>query len=414
MRVLRENRKHDGGLLFVVGLSMLFTFTSAQGCVDSSSFEYNTIKNNVTKPNFCGWLKEKPDRRPERYCKEHLDVVINCPEACESYSPNSCSCSDTPNYQFLGINSRKTYDCDWITKSNNITKTEKRVELYCSPEQNQTAINCLRNTCGLCTPQPSFVPSITTAPSSQPSAAPVAPTNSPSRPPSPMPSPFPTLRPTNAPTRISESPSNRPSVTPSDSPSSIPSVLPSTEPSSLPSTAPSSLPSSVPSLTFSDSPSLIPSQNPSASPSRITPSPSTPPTETGTNKPSSKPSNKPSRSCTDDSSFQFYHNTKDKQKSCSWLGEDGKASTSAEKIAEYCVRGDVKGSCSSTCSFCTCENDSSATFEHNGKTKDCAWIDSNASKTTSRRDLYCYNDKTKNISSDIGNKCVSSCGFCQS
>ena len=177
MKVPRENRKH--GLLFVGLSSMFFTFTSAQasqGCVDSFSFEYNTIKNNVTKPNFCGWLKEKPERRPERYCKEHLDVVINCPQACESYSPNSCSCSDTPNYEFIGVSSGKTYDCEWITKSKNITKMEKRVELYCSPEQNQTAINCL-NTCGLCTPQPSFFPSSTNAPSSQPSETQVVPTN---------------------------------------------------------------------------------------------------------------------------------------------------------------------------------------------------------------------------------------------
>eukprot|EP00557_Chaetoceros_sp_GSL56_P003094 CAMPEP_0176494246 /NCGR_PEP_ID=MMETSP0200_2-20121128/9982_1 /TAXON_ID=947934 /ORGANISM="Chaetoceros sp., Strain GSL56" /LENGTH=4859 /DNA_ID=CAMNT_0017891967 /DNA_START=343 /DNA_END=14922 /DNA_ORIENTATION=+ len=112
--------------------------------------------------------------------------------------------------------------------------------------------------------------------------------------------------------------------------------------------------------------------------------------------------------CNDDSSFEFTldnGNTAD----CEWLT----FKNADTRTAKYCPRGNVKGACQSTCNFCPCTDQVGFTFSlffNPSIIQGCDWLTKN--NVDFRIGRYCYDDNGK--TSDIGNACVDSCGFCSS
>jgi len=124
--------------------------------------------------------------------------------------------------------------------------------------------------------------------------------------------------------------------------------------------------------------------------------------------PTKAPTRSPSAGgCSDNASFEFLLGS-GKTQNCAWLTKRN----SVTRTAEYCSRGDVKGACQNACDFCACEDDSTTTFplKNQDKSQNCAWI---AKKNVvNRQGIYCYDTVDPSAASDIGDSCVSSCGFC--
>jgi len=194
--------------------------------------------------------------------------------------------------------------------------------------------------------------------------------------------------------------------------SMVPSSTPTGMPSKKPSAQPVAHPSSTPSV--SPHPSAQPGAHPSSTPS-VSPRPSANPTLSM--KPSAHPSANPTISmeptapgCMDDPDFEFTIDigvTND----CTWLTKNNES----VRKAEYCGRGHVKGACQYTCGSCnTCEDDEDFEFYLNNENlQKCAWFTRNNSMDTidNRRNNYCYEEDGES-SSDIGDVCISACGFC--
>lgn len=137
-----------------------------------------------------------------------------------------------------------------------------------------------------------------------------------------------------------------------------------------------------------------------------------------TSAPSSFPSNMSldeDESCNDDENAKFFllQNT-DESVKCSWLSKN-KARTS-KRIGKYCGLNRVKNICKSTCSFCTCTDDDSYTFELSNvsdpakKIKGCDWLASNRKKREIRIARYCTEDFDDGA---LINACTKSCGLCK-
>lgn len=110
------------------------------------------------------------------------------------------------------------------------------------------------------------------------------------------------------------------------------------------------------------------------------------------------------QTCTDDSSFNFIRNN-GLIGDCDWIA------SSARRISRYCSRGDIKGSCQATCSFCPCVDEAGFTFNliaDPSKIRTCSWLTRNNEEIRTGR--YCYNQDGS--SSEVGDACVASCGFC--
>jgi hypothetical protein len=110
--------------------------------------------------------------------------------------------------------------------------------------------------------------------------------------------------------------------------------------------------------------------------------------------------------CADDPTFGFVRKNGEPG-DCIWL------SANDRRINRYCDRGDIKGACKDTCSFCPCQDDTEFTFVlDNGNVQICEWF--KRRNTATRRANYCYqnDDVEAGVSSAIGDKCVDGCGFC--
>ena len=184
-----------------------------------------------------------------------------------------------------------------------------------------------------------------------------------------------------------------PSSTPTGIPSMKPSVQPVAQPSSTPSLSPH--PSANPTISPSSTPSLSP--HPSANPTMSMEPSETKPTATG---------------CMDDPEFNFEIDigvTID----CGWLTKNNEATS--KRKAEYCGRGHVKGACQYTCGSCTtCKDakDYKFALAYSESSKSCAWLTRNWMNEDKRRQKYCYGKDGKS-SSNIGDMCISACGFCK-
>lgn len=128
------------------------------------------------------------------------------------------------------------------------------------------------------------------------------------------------------------------------------------------------------------------------------------PTRTPTTK---SPSKAPVTACTDDANFKFNPDLGDERKDCAWLTK-----TNANKRRElYCGRGHIKGACQKTCNFCRCKDKTTFMFplqSADGK-QNCEWL--GKKNSASRQSKYCFR-KDGESATQVGNKCVASCGFC--
>lgn len=112
----------------------------------------------------------------------------------------------------------------------------------------------------------------------------------------------------------------------------------------------------------------------------------------------------------DNKSFTFKLDT-GKEKKCEWITKN--ESKLQKRFDKYCYRGHVRGACGSSCRFCTCEDNIDFRFVTNqGKQVECNWLTKKDESTNARRWKYCYENKDPQVASEIGNQCVSSCGFC--
>jgi cell division septation protein DedD len=153
-----------------------------------------------------------------------------------------------------------------------------------------------------------------------------------------------------------------------------------------------SRPSAAPTLKPSKPPTMNPTQTPTKSPV------SSPPTAI----------NLESNFCVDDSTFIFKLDDGSTQ-NCSWLQRN------VIEIEKYCNRGHIKGACRASCNFCLCTDDSSYKFRltNNGKRRRCNWLVKNSRNIQVRRENYCFASDLQSASSDVGNACIESCGFCK-
>jgi len=150
---------------------------------------------------------------------------------------------------------------------------------------------------------------------------------------------------------------------------------------------------------------------------RLTPAP----TRTPSNSPTINPTKIPTRSpvsnppatnllstpCFDDREFTFKIDNGTTQK-CEWL------TMNANQKDNYCSRGHIKGACKTSCEFCNCTDDLTYNFRLNiGRMVSCAWLVTNSNNVNVRRKRYCFDsDDPESASSDVGNSCIHSCGFC--
>eukprot|EP00557_Chaetoceros_sp_GSL56_P005961 CAMPEP_0176489178 /NCGR_PEP_ID=MMETSP0200_2-20121128/7138_1 /TAXON_ID=947934 /ORGANISM="Chaetoceros sp., Strain GSL56" /LENGTH=149 /DNA_ID=CAMNT_0017886279 /DNA_START=346 /DNA_END=792 /DNA_ORIENTATION=- len=93
---------------------------------------------------------------------------------------------------------------------------------------------------------------------------------------------------------------------------------------------------------------------------------------------------------------------------CTWLAEKEVRQT------KFCGRGNVKGACQATCNFCSCEDTKPYSFNRpdNNVPRDCPWI---ADESKPIRKRFCYEGSeivSGAATSEAGNNCVRSCGFC--
>ena len=152
---------------------------------------------------------------------------------------------------------------------------------------------------------------------------------------------------------------------------------------------------------------------PASAPSTPAPSKATvtsPPSPTGdTLSPAKAPTKAPpSGGCSDSASFKFFLDS-GKTQNCAWLTKRN----SVTRKTMYCSRGHVKGACQDTCGFCACVDDPTTTFpllKNKDKSRNCAWIAK--TNVANRQGNYCYDTVDLSAASDIGDSCVSSCGFC--
>lgn len=139
------------------------------------------------------------------------------------------------------------------------------------------------------------------------------------------------------------------------------------------------------------------------------------PTFTTTDSPTKAPVFAPS-SCSDDANFRFILDdaSKDnKEQGCEWLTRNQDPEKLEKRISTYCPRGHIKGACQASCDFCPCVDKAGYKFSRpdNGlKKKTCNWI---AGAPHRRR--FCFEDEDTEggVTSDVGDNCPASCGFCR-
>jgi hypothetical protein len=169
------------------------------------------------------------------------------------------------------------------------------------------------------------------------------------------------------------------------------------------------------------SPIAITTKAPTSSPNvSNTPAPTSSPNVSNTSAPtSSSPTQKiedeEDEACNDDENATFYLiRNPNKNVKCSWLSKH--KTNTGTRIANYCDLPRVKTICKSTCSFCTCVDDESFTFEltnisdPNKKNKSCNWLTANKKKSAIRIARYCTEDFDDGA---VMNACTKSCGLCE-
>ena len=146
-----------------------------------------------------------------------------------------------------------------------------------------------------------------------------------------------------------------------------------------------------------------------------TSSPNVSNTPAPTSSPSKKDEDDEDEGCNDDenATFNLIRNP-NKSVKCSWLSKN--KARASKRIANYCDLPRVKTVCKSTCSFCTCVDDESFTFEltkvsdPNKKNKTCNWLSANNEKRAIRISRYCTEDFDDGA---VMNACTKSCGLCE-
>jgi len=328
----------------------------ASECADNPAFTFNMDSNNFVQT--CSWITRNEDRtvfRRNQYCNRG-EIKGACPLSCDM-----CPCEDDLSFQFTSEFSGETVNCSWLVEKND----SKRKANYCPVQEIGSA--CV-NTCDFCTGEggtltPSGVPS--TSPSAVPTGDPTA-----------LPSSTPTI-----------------SMTPTDLSTAQPSVSmgPTISGTMRPSSSPTSNPTGTPSINGSMRPSTSPSKAP-------------------TELPSVGPTMSPIVGCADDPIFTFKLDS-GPEKKCAWLLRNKEKQRI--RFNKYCDRGHVKTACKNSCQYCTCEDAPGYTFTlKNGNTQTCDWFTTNANKSIKRQHIYCFEEDNKLAASEIGNKCVESCGFC--
>lgn len=179
---------------------------TAQSCADTAGFSHNRLTGAPTE-DFCGWMRQNTEARPQRYCDSDIDVFLACPQTCSTVTPNSCPCGDDPDFEFVGVVTGKNYNCEWITKSSNPENTLYRYQTYCVDGDISIKIGCA-DTCGTCDLRGDITLSPTTSPVPPPPT-----TNSPTKSPTIPPTPLPTTK----------SPSKQPTMSPNRAPTQTPS-----------------------------------------------------------------------------------------------------------------------------------------------------------------------------------------------
>ena len=155
------------------------------------------------------------------------------------------------------------------------------------------------------------------------------------------------------------------------------------------------------------------------SPTSLTNAPTSSPNVSNTSAPTSSPTRKieddDDEACNDDENATFYLiRNPNKNAKCSWLSKH--KTNTGKRIANYCDLPRVKTICKSTCSFCTCVDDESFTFElinisnPNKKNKTCNWLTANKKKRAIRIARYCTEDFDNGA---VMNACTKSCGLCE-
>jgi len=180
-------------------------------------------------------------------------------------------------------------------------------------------------------------------------------------------------------------------------------------PSGVPSTSPSAA-SSTPTISMTPT-DRSPTSNPSAPPTiNGSMRPSTSPSKAPTELPSVVPTMSPIVGCADDPIFTFKLDS-GPEKKCDWLLKNKRKQK--VRFNKYCDRGHVKTACKNSCQYCTCEDVPGSSFTlKNGRTQTCDWFTTNDNNSIRRQYIYCFEEDNKLAASEIGNKCVESCGFC--
>ncbi len=157
--------------------------------------------------------------------------------------------------------------------------------------------------------------------------------------------------------------------------------------------SPSASPTSKPSIVPSDSPSQVPSSSPTNIPTLL---------------PSNAPSSSPTAEC-HDFPGTFTLDFSGDQKECNYLlANPTKAELRKDK---YCGRDNLISLCPASCSYCTCADDPTYSFELNfsGETRQCEWITANVRKTATRRAKYCNDDYNNGV---VKFRCAAACEIC--
>ncbi|GFH50016.1 hypothetical protein CTEN210_06492 [Chaetoceros tenuissimus] len=124
-----------------------------------------------------------------------------------------------------------------------------------------------------------------------------------------------------------------------------------------------------------------------------------------------EPSSAPTTECRKDTTSFFFELENGKVKNCEWITKND--ANFKKRFDKYCYRGHVKGACGSSCNFCNCEDNDEFRFSTNrGKQVGCTWLTEKDDKIDGRISKYCYENSNPQVATQIGNECVSSCGFC--
>eukprot|EP00557_Chaetoceros_sp_GSL56_P011861 CAMPEP_0176485576 /NCGR_PEP_ID=MMETSP0200_2-20121128/5110_1 /TAXON_ID=947934 /ORGANISM="Chaetoceros sp., Strain GSL56" /LENGTH=662 /DNA_ID=CAMNT_0017882223 /DNA_START=3580 /DNA_END=5568 /DNA_ORIENTATION=+ len=128
--------------------------------------------------------------------------------------------------------------------------------------------------------------------------------------------------------------------------------------------------------------------------------------------------------CHDSTSFRFPLEVVPRSQDCAWILKNRDVEFQKRRKERYCPLTHVKYACPLSCDACesSCEDNPHYLFQNeNGETKNCAWIEKEDVEL--RRMLYCHapRDSSSNsahgiisaTASEIGENCVSSCGFCK-